>query len=72
MVRFQNVGKRYGHGPEVLRDLTFRLTPGSFHFLTGPSGAGKTTLLKLMYLAQRPSRGDIEMFGQADDERLPE
>ncbi len=64
MVRFENVGKRYGHGPEVLRDLTFRLTPGSFHFLTGPSGAGKTTLLKLMYLAQRPSRGEIEMFGQ--------
>lgn len=64
MVRFENVGKRYGNGPEVLRDLTFRLTPGSFHFLTGPSGAGKTTLLKLMYLAQRPSRGEIEMFGQ--------
>ena len=64
VVRFENVGKRYGHGPEVLRDLTFRLTPGSFHFLTGPSGAGKTTLLKLMYLAQRPSRGDIEIFGQ--------
>lgn len=64
MVRFENVGKRYGHGPEVLRDLTFRLTPGSFHFLTGPSGAGKTTLLKLMYLAQRPSRGTIEMFDQ--------
>jgi len=64
VVRFENVGKRYGHGPEVLRDLTFRLTPGSFHFLTGPSGAGKTTLLKLMYLAQRSSRGDIEIFGQ--------
>ena len=64
VVRFENVGKRYGHGPEVLRDLTFRLTPGSFHFLTGPSGAGKTTLLKLMYLAQRPTRGEIEMFGQ--------
>ncbi len=64
MVRFENVGKRYGHGPEVLRDLTFRLPPGSFHFLTGPSGAGKTTLLKLMYLAQRPSRGTIEMFDQ--------
>jgi cell division transport system ATP-binding protein len=63
VVRFENVGKRYGHGPEVLRDLTFRLTPGSFHFLTGPSGAGKTTLLKLMYLAQRPSRGDMEIFG---------
>jgi cell division transport system ATP-binding protein len=64
VVRFENVGKRYGHGPEVLRDLTFRLPPGSFHFLTGPSGAGKTTLLKLMYLAQSPSRGTIEMFDQ--------
>lgn len=64
MVRFENVAKRYGHGPEVLRDLTFRLKPGSFHFLTGPSGAGKTTLLKLMYLAERPSRGTIEMFDE--------
>jgi len=64
VVRFENVAKRYGHGPEVLRDLNFQLRPGSFHFLTGPSGAGKTTLLKLMYLAERQTRGTIEMFGQ--------
>lgn len=64
MVRFQNVGMRYGPGPEVLRDVNFELPPGSFHFLTGPSGAGKTSLLKLMYLAHRPSRGLITMFGQ--------
>lgn len=64
MVRFQNVGMRYGPGPEVLRDVSFELAPGSFHFLTGPSGAGKTSLLKLMYLAHRPSRGLITMFGQ--------
>ena len=62
MVRFQNVGMRYGLGPEVLRDLNFRLAPGSFHFLTGTSGAGKSSLLKLLYLAQRPSRGLITMF----------
>jgi len=55
---------RYGPGPEVLRDVSFELAPGSFHFLTGPSGAGKTSLLKLMYLAHRPSRGLITMFGQ--------
>ncbi|HJN04528.1 MAG TPA: cell division ATP-binding protein FtsE [Alphaproteobacteria bacterium] len=63
MVRFQNVGMRYGLGPEVLSDITFDLAPGSFHFLTGPSGAGKTSLLRLMYLAHRPSRGRINMFG---------
>jgi cell division transport system ATP-binding protein len=54
---------RYGAGPEVLRDITMRLEPGSFHFLTGPSGAGKTTLLRLIYLAERPSRGIISLFG---------
>ncbi len=62
MVRFENVGMRYGLGPEVLRDVTFTLEPGSFHLLTGPSGAGKTSLLKLIYLAEKPSRGAIWMF----------
>ncbi|HIF10377.1 MAG TPA: cell division ATP-binding protein FtsE [Sneathiellales bacterium] len=63
MIRFENVGMRYGMGPEVLRDINFHLRPGSFHFLTGPSGAGKSSLLKLMYLMSRPSRGLITMFG---------
>jgi cell division transport system ATP-binding protein len=63
MVRFENVGMRYGPGPEVLRDVTFTLEAGSFTFLTGPSGAGKTTLLKLMYLGEAPSRGLIRLFG---------
>src|SRR6201996_8406899 len=63
MVRFENVGMRYGAGPEVLRDVTFTLEPGSFTFLTGLSGAGKTTLLKLIYVAEPPSRGLITMFG---------
>ncbi len=62
LIRFENVGMRYGVGPEVLRDITFRLQPGSFHFLTGASGAGKSSLLKLMYLAHRPSRGLISIF----------
>jgi cell division transport system ATP-binding protein len=55
---------RYGRGPEVLRDLTFSITPGSFHFVTGPSGAGKSSLLKLIYLAARPSKGLVHLFGQ--------
>ncbi len=64
IVTFDNVGLRYGTEPEVLSNLSFTLFPGSFYFLTGASGAGKTSLLKLLYLAQRPSRGAIRMFGQ--------
>jgi cell division transport system ATP-binding protein len=70
IVHFDNVGLRYGTDREVLRDLSFTLYPGSFYFLTGASGAGKTSLLKLLYLAQRPSRGMIRMFG-ADAITLP-
>ena len=64
VVRFENVGMRYGMGPEILRDISFALPAGSFHFLTGSSGAGKSSLLKLMYLAHRPSRGLISLFGR--------
>jgi cell division transport system ATP-binding protein len=52
LIRFENVGMRYGNGPEVLRDVSFTLEPGTFHFLTGASGAGKSSL-----------RGLITMFG---------
>jgi cell division transport system ATP-binding protein len=63
MLRFENVGMRFGAGAEVLRDVTFLLEAGSFTFLTGASGAGKTTLLKLMFLAEPPTRGLITLFG---------
>ncbi|MDF2118429.1 cell division ATP-binding protein FtsE [Roseiarcaceae bacterium H3SJ34-1] len=64
MVRFENVGLRYGMGTEVLRDISFAIEPQSFQFLTGPSGAGKTTLLRLILMSLRPTRGFISLFGQ--------
>ena len=64
VIRFENVGLRYGRGPEVLRDLTFRIDPKSFQFLTGPSGAGKTSLLRMLFLSLRPTRGLVTMFDQ--------
>ena len=64
VIRFENVGLRYGRGPEVLRDLTFRIDPKSFQFLTGPSGAGKTSLLRMLFLSLKPTRGLVTMFDQ--------
>ncbi|WP_420407393.1 cell division ATP-binding protein FtsE [Hoeflea sp.] len=62
MIHFENVGLRYGMGPEVLRDLSFDIPKKSFQFLTGPSGAGKTTLMRLLFMSLKPTRGLIRMF----------
>jgi cell division transport system ATP-binding protein len=62
LVRLDSVGLRYGDGPEILKDVSFHLKPGSFCFLTGPSGAGKTSLLRLLFLALQPTRGLINIF----------
>jgi cell division transport system ATP-binding protein len=50
-------------GSEILRDLNFQIRPSSFQFLTGPSGAGKTSLLRLLFLALKPTRGLMTLFG---------
>lgn len=61
MIELENVAYNYGGG-ELLSDISLRLQPGSFHFLTGPSGAGKTTLLKLCYGALLPTAGQVRLF----------
>ena len=64
MIRFENVGLRYGVGPEILRDLSFEIRPRSFQFLTGPSGAGKTSLIRLIFMSVKPTRGLITVFNR--------
>ena len=58
MIHFQNVTKEFDN-QTALRDISFSIDKGQMVFLTGPSGSGKTTLLKLIYLAERPSSGEI-------------
>ena len=72
MVRFENVGLRYGMGPEILKDLSFTIAPQSFQFLTGPSGAGKTTLLRLILLSLKPTRRLISLFGSDVSQIAPD
>ncbi|MCP5085222.1 MAG: ATP-binding cassette domain-containing protein [Rhodobacteraceae bacterium] len=63
MIELKNAAFSYG-GADILTEMNLRLSPGSFHFLTGPSGTGKTTLLKLCYHALLPSSGVVRMFEQ--------
>lgn len=63
MVRLEHIGKRYDPGVQVLSDVSLTLDSGGFYFLTGAGGAGKTTLLRIVYLAERPSRGRVVLFG---------
>ncbi|WP_127113690.1 cell division ATP-binding protein FtsE [Shimia sediminis] len=63
MIELENMAYSYGGG-ELLSEISLKLSPGSFHFLTGPSGSGKTTFLKLCYGALSPTSGDVRLFGQ--------
>lgn len=76
LVRFENVGLRYGLGTEILRDLSFDIKPRSFQFLSGPSGSGKTTLLKMMLATLKPTRGLVHLFdhdvGQMKKDKVTE
>ncbi|MFT4717395.1 MAG: cell division transport system ATP-binding protein [Paracoccaceae bacterium] len=61
MIELTNASYSYGGG-DILKDISLRLAPGSFHFLTGPSGSGKTTLLRLCYMELLPSAGQVNIF----------
>ena len=64
ILRFEDVGLRYGLGPEILQDVSFGLQEGSFHFLMGPSGAGKSTLLDVIAGILPPEKGKFSMDGK--------
>lgn len=63
-VQLDRVSLRYDSAEEVLSDVSLRFNKGSFTFLTGASGAGKTSLLRLIYLALKPSSGEVRLFGR--------
>jgi len=54
-----------GRQVPILKDVSFRLEPGSFTTIMGPSGSGKSTLLHLLAGLDVPSAGDVLLAGKA-------
>jgi zinc transport system ATP-binding protein len=67
VVELENVSFGYGHGADVLRDVTLRVAQGEFVALAGPNGGGKTTLVRLVVGLERPRRGRVRLFGEPPD-----
>jgi cell division transport system ATP-binding protein len=70
MIQLYGVTKTYQKESSALNDISLKIGKGEFVYITGPSGAGKSTLMKLLYGAERPSRGQILIDGQ-NITRLP-
>jgi len=63
MIQMFNLYKVYPNNHPALTDISLHIKKGDFIFVTGPSGAGKTTLIKLIFCAERATRGQIIVQG---------
>lgn len=50
---------------KLLDGVGFTLERGRFHALLGPNGAGKSSLMRILYRAEKASRGEILLEGKA-------
>jgi zinc transport system ATP-binding protein len=64
-VEFEHVDFSYPQGPQVLSNVSLQVEPGEFVAIAGPNGGGKTTLLRLALGLERPSSGEVRLFGES-------
>ena len=61
-LEIEAVWKYFGDYP-ALRDIGFKVAPGSVVAVLGRNGAGKTTLLKILAGLAKPSKGSVKIYG---------
>lgn len=64
----QRLGKTVStehHSLDILHEISFDLPAGATLAVVGASGSGKSTLLALLAGLDTPSRGDVQLAGQA-------
>ena len=65
----RNLKKTYadkvaGKSVEALKGISFNIEPGSIFGLLGPNGAGKTTLIGAITTLEKPTSGEVLVFGR--------
>lgn len=65
LVKGTHISFQYPGQTPVLQELNLSVRPGEWVALAGPSGAGKSTLLRLLAGFIQPTRGRLEIAGQA-------
>ena len=63
MIEVRNVSKRYTGDKMVVRNVSFKVEPGTIYGLLGPNGAGKTTLMQMTATLLKPTEGSITVCG---------
>jgi putative spermidine/putrescine transport system ATP-binding protein len=62
-IRFENVGRYFGD-VRAVDQVDLEIRDGEFFSMLGPSGSGKTTCLRMIAGFDRPTSGNIFLYGQ--------
>ena len=63
VIELQNLRKRFGT-LEVLHGVSLTVHEGEVVTIIGPSGSGKSTLIRCVNFLERPSGGQVRLFGE--------
>lgn len=67
MIKLQNVNKEYKLGEDsvyAVKDVTLEIKDGEYASILGTSGSGKSTLMHIIGLLDKPTSGEINLFGK--------
>ena len=64
LLELENVTAGYGHGPDILQDLSLTIEAGRSYCIIGPNGAGKSTLMRVICGLLHPRQGKVTYKGE--------
>jgi cell division transport system ATP-binding protein len=59
ILQIKSVTKKYPHGIQALKNVSFSVAEQEFVYIMGRSGAGKTTLFRIIAKQEEPDEGEV-------------